>query len=121
VLLEVEWEEKYCRPIVERRVPVYQKANTMGLQTFHRDKFAIWAGNCGCVEDVWNNFKSIMLQGIERFIPHRILRKNADPDYYNKEVKKLKVKVREVYNRIKSGQQCREELKRLTKQLLLTN
>jgi hypothetical protein len=34
VLLEVEWEEKYCRPIVERRVPVYHKADTMGLQTF---------------------------------------------------------------------------------------
>jgi Ribonuclease G/E len=70
-------------------------------------------------KDVWNNFKSITLQGIERFIAHRILRKNADPDYYNKEVKKLKVKVRKAYNRIKSGQQCLEVLKRLSKQLLL--
>jgi hypothetical protein len=34
VLLEVEWEEKYCRPIVERQVPIYHKADTMGLQTF---------------------------------------------------------------------------------------
>jgi hypothetical protein len=44
------------------------------------DKLAIWAGNGGCVEEVWNNFKSIILQGIERFIPLRILRKNADPN-----------------------------------------
>jgi hypothetical protein len=77
VLLEVEWEEKYCRPIVIRRVPVYHKSNTMGLQTFLWGKFAIWAGNSGCVEEVWNNFKSIILQGNERFIPHRMLRKNA--------------------------------------------
>jgi hypothetical protein len=74
VLLEVEWEE-------ERRVLVYHKTDTMWLQTFLRGKFTIWAGNGGCVEEVWNNFKRIILQGIERFIPHRILRKNADPDY----------------------------------------
>jgi hypothetical protein len=30
VSLEVEWEEKFCRPIVERRVPVYHTADTMG-------------------------------------------------------------------------------------------
>jgi hypothetical protein len=34
-------------------------------------------------------------------------------------VKKLKAKVRKAYKRIKSGQQYREELKRLSKQLLL--
>ncbi|PNF39896.1 hypothetical protein B7P43_G00924 [Cryptotermes secundus] len=81
VLLEVEWKEIYCRPEVERLVPVYHKADTIGLQTFLRDKFSIWVSNGGCVEEVWNNFKSIILQCIERFIPHRILRKNSDPDY----------------------------------------
>jgi hypothetical protein len=75
MLLEVEWEEKFCRPIVERRVSVYHRADAMGLQTLLRGKFAIRAGNSGCVEEVWNSFKSIILQGIERFIPHRILRK----------------------------------------------
>jgi hypothetical protein len=29
-----------------------------------------------CVEEVWNNFKNIILESIERFIPHKILRKN---------------------------------------------
>jgi hypothetical protein len=47
----------------------------MEQQAFLRGKFAIWAGNGGRVEEVRNNFKSIILQGIERFIPHRILRK----------------------------------------------
>jgi hypothetical protein len=105
VLLEVEWEENYCRPQEERLVPVYHKANILGLQIFLRDRFAIWASNGRCVEDVWNNFKNIILEGIERSVPHKILRKNSDPEYYNKKVKKLKLKVRKAYNRRKLGQQ----------------
>jgi hypothetical protein len=101
----VEWEENYCRSQVrvERLVPVYHKANILGLQTFLRDKFAIWASNGRCVEEVWNNLKNIILESIERFIPHKILRKDSDPEYYNKKVKKLKV--RKVYDKRKLGQQ----------------
>jgi hypothetical protein len=49
VLLAVEWQENCCEPQVERPVPVYHKTNILGLQTFLRDKFAIWAGNGRCV------------------------------------------------------------------------
>jgi hypothetical protein len=73
VLLEAEWEANYCQPQVERLVPVYHKAKVSGLQTFLRNKFAIWASND---EEVWNNFKNLILESIKRFIPHKILRKN---------------------------------------------
>jgi hypothetical protein len=63
---------------------VYHKANILGLQTFLRDKFAIWASKGRCVEVVWTNFKNIILESMERFIPHKILRKNSDPECYNK-------------------------------------
>jgi cell shape-determining protein MreC len=43
-----------------------------------------------------------------------MLRKNSDP-----EVKKLKLKVRKSYNKRKLEQQYQEEMKRLSKQLLL--
>jgi hypothetical protein len=36
------------------------------------------------------NFKGIVFEGIERFVPHKILKPNPDPEYYNKEVKRLK-------------------------------
>lgn len=36
-------------------------------------------------------------------VPHKILRKNPDPEYYNKEVKRLKAKVGRVYNKRKLG------------------
>jgi hypothetical protein len=91
----------------------------LGLQTFLRDKFTVWAGNGRCVEEIWNNFKNIIFESIERFVPHKILRINSDSEFYNKEVKRLKVKVKKAYNRRKLGQQYREELIRLSKRLLL--
>jgi hypothetical protein len=42
----------------------------------------------------------------------------ADPEYYNKEVKRLKVKVRRAYNRRKLGERYQTELKMLSKKLL---
>jgi hypothetical protein len=55
---------------------VYNNANDLGLHTFLLDKFPIWANNGRCDEEVWNNFKAIFLEEIERFCPHEILRKN---------------------------------------------
>jgi hypothetical protein len=46
------------------------------------------------------------------------LKQNSDPEYYNKEVKRLKIKFRRAYNRRKLGEHCCEELKRLSKKLL---
>jgi hypothetical protein len=54
-MLEVEWEETGCEPQVERVVPVYNKTDVLGLQTFLRDKFTVWASNGSCVEEIWNN------------------------------------------------------------------
>jgi hypothetical protein len=44
VLLEIEWEEKYCRPQVERLFPVYHKANILGLQRSRDSAVGIAAG-----------------------------------------------------------------------------
>ena len=97
----MEWEENCCAPQVESLVPVYQKTEVLGLQTFLRDKFGIWASNGSCVEEIWSNFKEILSECIERFVPHKILRKNSDAEYYNKEGKRLKKKARKAYKRRK--------------------
>ena len=44
--------------------------------------------------------------------------KNMDPEYYSKELKRLKIKVRKAYNRKKLGEHHLQELKQLSKQLL---
>jgi hypothetical protein len=92
---------------------VYNKAKFLGLLW---DKFQI-ASNGRCVEEAWNNYKAIFHEGIERFVPHKILRKSSDPECYSRDVKRLKFKVRKDYNRRNLGQQYREELKRLSKKL----
>jgi hypothetical protein len=69
---------------------VYNKTDVLDLKTFLRDKFALWASNGSCVEEIWDNFKNIVYESIERFVRHKILRKNSDPEYYNKEIKRLK-------------------------------
>jgi len=97
---------------------VCHKTDVLCLQTLLRYKFGIWESNGSCVEDIWNNFKEIVSECIERFFPHEIYRRNPKTEYYNKKVKRLKVKVRKAYNRRKLGEQHLEELKRLSKQLL---
>jgi hypothetical protein len=59
--------------------------------------------NGRCVQEVLNNFEKIILESIERFIPHKILRKNSDSEYYNKEAKRIHLKVRKAYDRRKLG------------------
>jgi hypothetical protein len=102
----------------KRSVPAYHKTNVRGLQNFLWDKLPIWANNGSCVEDIWNNFKNIVLEGIKRFVPHKILKQNPDPEYYNKGVKRLKAKVRRAYNRRRLGERYQTELKMLAKKLL---
>ena len=94
--MEVEWNEICREPKVERIVPLYDKTNIFDLQTFLRDKFNLWTGNGSCVEDIWKNFMDIIFKGIKRYVPQKILSTNADPEYYNNEVERLKVKVRKM-------------------------
>ena len=67
------------------------------------------------MEEIWNNFKNIVYEIIERFVSHKTL---SDPEYYNKDIKRFKSKVRKEYNRRKLGVHCTERLRQLSKQLL---
>ena len=92
-------------PQVERVVPVYKNTDVSSLQTFLHNKFVDWASNGSNVEEIWHDFKNIVYESIERFVRHKTLRKNSDPEYYNKEIKRLKSKVRKEHNRRKLGVQ----------------
>jgi len=119
VLLEVEGDEICWKPEVERIVPLYHKTDILGLQAFLQDKCNLWAGNGSCIEEIWKNFKDIIFKGIKCYVPQKILSKNLDPEYYNKEVKQLKIKVRKMYSKRKFGPPYQVELKHLSKELLV--
>jgi hypothetical protein len=118
VLLGVERGENCHKHQVERLVPVHYKTNVTGLQIFLRHKLASWASNGSCMEETWEHFTEIVFESIDLFVPHKILRKNPDPEYYNKEVKRHKEKGRREHDKRKLGQQKQGELKRLSKELL---
>jgi len=99
-------------------IVVYNKTDVLGLQTFLREKFAVWASSGSSVEEIWHNFKNIVCECLERFVPYKILRKNSDPEYYNKEIERLKSKVRKAYGRRKLGIHHMEEPQKLSKKLL---
>ena len=94
ILLEVEGIGSGVEPQQKRSVPAYNKTDVIGLQTFLWDKLTTWANNGSCVEDIWNKIEDIIFEGVERFVPYKTLKRNPDPEYYNKEVKRLKLKVR---------------------------
>jgi len=45
VILEVDGEEKFFEPQLGRVIPVYNRTDVLGLQTYLRDRFAVWASN----------------------------------------------------------------------------
>jgi len=68
---------------------------------------------------MWKSYKDIIFEGIKRYVPQKMLSKNPDPEYYNKEVKRLKIKVRKMQSKRKFGQPYQAELKRFSKELLV--
>jgi hypothetical protein len=52
-------------------------------------------------------------------VPHKILSRGPDPEYYNRGIRRLKINVRRVNNKRKFGEHYQEELRRLCKGLLV--
>jgi len=73
--------------------PSVPKTDVLGLQNPLREKYGTWASNGSSVEEILNNVKEIVSECIERFVPHKILRKPLGLEYYSKEVKRLTIKV----------------------------
>ena len=57
VILEVKGRDTYSNPQEERLIPIYNKTDSIGLQSFLREKYEGWAGKGKNVEEIWKNFK----------------------------------------------------------------
>jgi len=116
--LFVKWKETCRETQAERLVPLHNKTDIIGLQTFLWNKFETWVSNGKSIGEIWNNFKNIVQESIELYVQHNKLRKNSYPEYYNKEIKRLKTNVRKVYNKTKLGGPYTDKLKHLSNHLL---
>jgi hypothetical protein len=65
VLLEVEWVANCRERQMERLVPLHHKTNVRVLQRFLRGKFASWASNSSCVEEIFKSYKEIVFESID--------------------------------------------------------
>jgi hypothetical protein len=79
----------------------------------------MWAGNGNCIDEIWKNYKDIIFEMSNFMYLKKFGVKYRDTEYYNKDVERLKVKVRKMYNKRKIAQPYHEELKRLSKDLLV--
>jgi hypothetical protein len=102
-VFEVGWDEISRKTKVERIVPVYRETDVLGLQAFLREMFNMSAGNDNCVEMIWRSYKNIVFDGIKRYVLKKLSEENPFSQYYNNEVKRLKVKVRKMYNKKNLG------------------
>ena len=66
----------------------------------------------------WQSYKDTNLEGTKRYVAQKIVSENPDREYYNEEVKRLKVKVREMYSKREFGLPYQADRKRLSKGLL---
>jgi hypothetical protein len=80
ILVEVGWGENCRERQMEKFVPLYHKSKVRVLQTFLRGKFASWASNGICVEEIWKSFKEIAFESIDNFSPYKILSTNPDSE-----------------------------------------
>lgn len=50
------------------------------------------------MEIIWKNFKQILGEARQRFIPFKTVKRNSDPEYYNAKIRRMKRKMRRAYN-----------------------
>ena len=108
--MDIYWKEH--RKKAERKcVRLFRKANVTGYKDYLLKNFVEWACKGGNVDEIWCNFKTILSDAIERFVPKKLLSRNPDPEYYNYAVKKLKKKARRLYHQRHKGTQFMEKHK----------
>ena len=74
VLLEVERGEN-AASISGKISSCLPQNKRYGSTNFPQGNFASWASNGCCVKEIWNRFKEIVFERIDRFVPHKILRR----------------------------------------------
>lgn len=117
VCLKVKGNYK-SNSVESKKIYLYRKADVMNLQKYLADNYSAWARIGGSVEEVWNNFKKIIYNCVELYVPFKIIAKNPDPEYYNNRIRKLKRKTRRAYGKRKISDKHYENFKNLSQELL---
>ena len=97
ICMEIFWDRKHTPNIPNRDFRLYKKADVGAFQNFLRENYGEWASKGATVEEVWNGFKSILNYAVDRYVPSKHTKENGDPEYYNKTIRKLKIRARKLH------------------------
>lgn len=101
----------------KKKIYNYNKADQVGVITKLEEKLKNFIMAEGDVNKKWDMYKNLMQEIAEEFIPSKTISENSDPEYYNKEVKALKKKVRQAYIKYRRHNASKEELERMREKL----
>ena len=105
VYLELYWNMNINAETENKIVYSFHRANGDAFRHYLRNEFEEWARRGSDIEDIWVSFKQILNKGIDAYVPIKKLKRNADPEYYNAEIRRLKRKSRDLH---KMRKICRE-------------
>lgn len=97
----------------------YRRADQGKFQEYLEGCFARWTSE-GChINILWENFLKILNSAIRKFVPFKLLKHNPDPEYYTREIRSLKRKVRKAYNKRHASSELMQKFKSLARELVL--
>ena len=121
IFLEYDFEEALCTSTSNK---ILVNFNFARYSIFLKALQRVWGCCSPTSRPLWRtkvadcNLLRKQSSRVSTVVPHKILRKNPDPEYYNNEMKRLKAKVRRVCNKRKLGERYQVEPKSLSKELL---
>ncbi|KAJ4451854.1 hypothetical protein ANN_03332 [Periplaneta americana] len=117
VQLELNWLQTNFRIDITRKIWQYNKTDINGLQGYLIDQHNKFLDEDKNMDQVWENFKRILIEATSKYVPYKIVKSNSDPEYYTKYVRQLKKKARRAYNKRNVSLENYQKFKDLTKQL----
>jgi len=98
VVCDLNLNPKLSKP-KPREVFLYSKADVQQFGKYLGSKFSTFTTSSASssVDECWANFKSLLLEAAQQFIPTRKFSSNGDPPWINNEIKALKKRARKAH------------------------
>ena len=117
VVANLEFKTRHFKRKNKQIIWKYHKADSLGYQSFLREKFSEWVKKGNSVNRIWDAFKEIIFEAVEKFVPKKCIQNNPDPEYYNEKIRRLKRKVRAAHRKVNKGESARDSYSQLVKVL----
>ena len=88
------------KPKSQHTIYNWKKANTEELNKFVDEKLNT-SNQPTDVEDSWNNFKSVLIEARDKFVPYRLSTSRHNLPWFNQKLRRLAKKKQRLYNKAK--------------------